>query len=42
MGEEDTPDYLARIKFMTNFVFRKSVTNDICSEYYENRKKNIS
>ena len=27
---------------MSNFAFRKSVTNDIYSEYYENRKKYIS
>ena len=33
------PNYLALVKLMANFVFRKSVTNDIYSEYYENRKK---
>ena len=27
---------------MSNLAFRKSVTNDIYSEYYENRKKYIS
>ena len=26
---------------MSNLAFRKSVTNDIYSEYYENRKKYI-
>lgn len=27
---------------MANFAFRKSVTNNIFSEYHENRKENIS
>ena len=28
-------------KIKTNVVFRKSVTNDIYSEYYDNRKKTL-